>query len=109
MEINLNKEQLKDILISLYFTGFIKERHGIDNNNPAVLKHLIREMEALGLMEYIEFGKGKPYLSEALGKETMALVCKNDGEEVENIDITYDKVMEHLNQLVKEGKLIIPE
>lgn len=109
MEISLNKEQLEEILISLFFTGFIKERHELPNKSTEIVKYLIKKLEGSELNELLEYNRGKPYLSEKLNKETMLLVCLNDGNPVEDIDATFKDTMEHLTQLVKEGKLIIPE
>lgn len=109
MEITLNKKQLEDIIIGLYFTGFIKERHGLENKNTEIIKFLIKKIEENGWSEFIEYGKDKPFLSQKLTKDAMLLACINDGMPVEDIDKTYDETMEYLSQLVKEGKLIIPE
>lgn len=110
MEITLNKEQLEEILISLFFTGFIKDRHDIKCTNTEIIKFFVKEMQEKGLEEFVSMdSNGIPFLSNEITKKTMSLVCLNDGQEVEDIDKTFNDTMEKLSQLVREGKLIIPE
>jgi hypothetical protein len=101
MEIGLNKEQLEEIIISLYFTGFIKDRHNLENKNPEILKFLIQKIEENNLAEFLEYHKGKPFISEKFTKNVMFLTSINDGIEVEDIDITYKLAMRYLSDLAE--------
>lgn len=108
MEISLSKKHLEEIIISLHFTGFIKDRYDIENNNPEIIKFLIKAIEENGWVEFLQYNEGKPYLSQKLIKDTMLLACINDGDPVEDIDKTYEETMDFLSGLAAEGKLNIP-
>lgn len=67
-------------------------------------------MKEKGVEEFLENDSNdKPFLSDEITKKTMSLVCINDGQEIEDIDKSYNEIMEGLSILVKKGKLKISE